>query len=278
MLENLSITDIQNKYKLGERNFAKLQLRRINLRGAFLKGINLEGSDLSYADLREADLSRANLCGCYLNETNLSGANLTNTNLKSAYLIKAYLTKANLSKAILQEAYLTGAFLTKANLMRADLTGTLLNGTQISGVYFKGAIYNNNTRFDRGFDPVKVGMEKISSLNVTAQRKITVANLTQNFENIISLTSHYLGVNLTIKYFNSSRPDKNWLQNFTIDKKGKIGFNGSLDHQVTSIQLKWFEKWENTFIKSCSFIMQDLPVLIEEKHLGINEIGEMSVA
>lgn len=278
MLETVSIKDIQTKYQSGERNFQKLQLRRINLRGAILRGVNLQGSDLSYADLRNADLSNANLSECYLNEANLTGAKLRKANLKSAYLIKAYLTNVNLSNAILKEAYLTGAFLTKANLMKADLSGALLNGTQISGVYLKGATYDRNTRFDRGFEPATLGMEEKSSFNIITQKKITVANLAKNFEDIASLTSHYLGNNLTIKYFDSSRPDKQWLENFTMDKKGKINFNGSLNTQVTTIQLKWFAKWENAFIKSCSFIMQDLPVVIQEKHLGIDELEKISVA
>lgn len=277
MLES-KVVDIQAQYNLGEKNFQQSQLRRINLRQANLKGINLQGSDLSYADLREADLSNANLSGCYLNEANLSGAKLKDTNFKGAYLIKTYLTKANLNKAILQEAYLTGAFLTKANLMKADLSGAFLNGAQISGVYFQGAIYNNNTRFDRGFDPVIAGMEKNSSFNVISQRKITVESLISNFEAIATLSSHYLGESITSKYFESSRPDKEWLQNFTMVQKCKISFNGALNSQVTNLQLKWFEKWENTFIKSCSFIVQDLPMLIEEKKLGMNNLLEVSAA
>lgn len=278
MLDNTSIMDIQTKYSLGERDFPKSQLRRVNLRQANLRGINLQGSDLSYADLREADLSNANLSGCYLNEANLSCAKLRDANLKGAYLIKTYLTKANLTKAILQEAYLTGAFLTKANLMKADLSGAFFNGAQISGVYFTGAVYNNNTRFDRGFDPVIAGMEKNSTFNVLSQRKITVESLVGNFEAIANLSSRYLGESITTKYFESSRPDKEWLQSFTMGQKCKINFNGSLNTQVTNIQLRWFEKWENTFIKSCSFIVQDLPKMIEDKKLGINNLLDVSAA
>lgn len=274
MLRNSSMPDIQTQYNLGERNFPKLQLRRIDLRGEKLRGINLEGSDLSYADLRDTDLSNANLSGCYFNEANLTAAKLEGANLKGAYLIKAYLTKANFQKAILQEAYLTGAFLTKANFMKADLTGAYLTGTQISGAYFKGAIYSSATRFERGFDPALAGMAQISTFNMAANRKITIDNLITNFEQIASLTSNYLGITITAKYLDSSRPEIEWLQNFKIDHKSKITFDGSLNAKVTSIQLKWFEKWQTAFIKSCSIFVQDLPNMIREKHLGIDHIGE----
>ncbi len=278
MLTNTVNGDIQVRYNSGERDFSKLQLRRIDLRGANLRGVNLEGSDLSYADLRDADLSNANLSGCYFNEANLTGAKLNSANLQGAYLIKAYLTKANFTKANLHETYLTGSFLTKANLMKADLSGAFLNGAHLGGSFFKGAVYDNATRFDRGFDPEAVGMEKTTSSNIISKRKITVQDLVNNFEAIAALSSHYLGGSITAKYFDSTRPDIEWLKNFTIDKNGKITFTEPLTNKVNTIQLKWFEKWVNAFIKSCSFIIQDFQVIIEEKHLDLNSLTKNSAA
>lgn len=278
MSTSISVGDIKERYKLGERDFPKLQLRRVELRGAILRGINLQGSDLSYADLRDTDLSNANLSHCYFNEANLTNAKLNGANLKGAYLIKAYLTKANLNKANLEDSYLTAAFLTKATLMKANLSGAILQNAQIGGAYLKRAIYSHSTRFGIGFDPEKMGMEKISTLNVITTRKITIQNLLIHLEKIAKLTSNYLGPSITDKYLESSRPDIEWLQNFNVEGNSHISFNGPVSNNVTSIQLKWFEKWETAFIKSCSFILQDLPNMIEENNLGIDHIGENTAA
>lgn len=278
MLKKISVKDFQKRFALGERDFSHSELRRINLRDVNLKNINLEGSDLSFADLSNADLSNANLSGCYLNEANLTNAKLQKANLTGTYLIKAYLTKANFMEANLQDAYLTGAFLTKANFIKANISGAILQNTQLTGIYLNEAVYSSTTRFGKGFDPEKTGMKKISSFYVSNKGKITVEHLVNNFESIISLVSNYLGTSITIKYVNSSRPDIEWLQGFVIDANSKINFNGSLNTKVTRFQLKWFEKWETAFIKSCSLFIQDLPNIIEEKHLGLNYIGEKIAA
>ncbi len=273
-----NISDIQQKYNLGERDFPKLQLRRINLRNADLSGINLQGSDLSYADLRNADLSKANLSNCYFNEANLQEVNLSGANLQGAYFIKAYLIKANLTKANIKEAYLTGSFVTRANFSKADLSGTFLNGTHLSGANFTKATYDNATRFDKGFEPEKLKMSVVSSFERAVANKVTIADIVTNFENIASITSRYLGGTITAKNFEKSRPEIEWLNSFTMDKKGKITFSGSLNHQATMIQLKWLEKWTNSFIKECSLIIQDLPNIIEEKHLTIEYLLKNNVA
>lgn len=278
MLNNPTAVDIQTQYDTGERNFSKYQLRRIDLRNAKLKGINLEGSDLSYADLRDADLSGANLAKCYLNEANLSGANLSGANLTGAYLIKAYLTKVNFQKAVVKDAYFTGSFLTRANFTKADLSGAFFNGTHVNGAIFQEAFYDNTTRFDKGFDPESLGMQKQSSFNVSSNKKVTLGEIVTNFETIASITSKYLGGVITAKNFEDSRPDVEWLQNFSMDKTGKISYNGSLSNQATTIQLKWFEKWTNAFVKKSAIIVQDLPNIIEEKHLTVDYLLKKGVA
>lgn len=270
--------DIQTQYNQGERNFIKTQLRRIDLRNAQLKGINLQGSDLSYADLRGADLSGANLSQCYLNEANLSDANLQGANLTGAYLIKAYLTKVNFQKAILKETYFTGSFLTRANFYKADLCGAFLNGAHISGAIFQEASYDTTTRFDKGFNPESLKMVKHSSFNISTAKKVTIGELVGNFENIAGITSKYLGGTITVKHFEDSRPDVEWLQGFVMDKTGKVTYSDSPNHQATTMQLKWFEKWTNSFIKKCSLIIQDLPDIIQEKHLTVDYLLKKKVA
>lgn len=277
MLENTTIINIQSQYNQGKRDFSKLQLRKIDLRNSKLKGINLVESDLSYADLRDADLSNANLSHCHFNEANLSGANLSGANLEGAYFIKAYLNKVDFKKAILKEAYFTGSFLIKADFMKADLSGSFLNGAHLNSAIFQSAIYDNMTCFDKSFVPTALGMTIISSFQQTATKKISIRNIVTNFESIATITSHYLGGTITAKIFEDSRPDVAWLQEFSIDKKGTINFTGTMTNRVTTIQLKWFEKWTNAFIKKCSFIIKDLPNIIEKKQLTIDYLIKKNI-
>lgn len=241
--------DISTQYIQGERNFRKLQLRKTDLKNSKLRQINLAGSDLSYADLRYADLSNADLSNCYFDNADLSGANLSGANLKGASLIKAYLTKANFQKAILKEAYLTDSFLTNTDFTKADLSGAFLNGTHLNGAIFQRATYDETSRFDKYFDPSSLGMMLISSFKKNAIKKISIGDVITNIENIAAITINYLGGTITAKNFEESRPDIGWLQEFSMDKKGRISFTGTITDQAKMVQLKWFEKWTNTFIK-----------------------------
>jgi uncharacterized protein YjbI with pentapeptide repeats len=109
---------VQARYKSGERNF----------KGALLSGVNLVWADLHGVDLCGADLSHANLSGANLGEVNLSG-----------------------------EANLAFADLSRADLHNANLKGTRLEGANLEGVQLEGAVYDEHTKFPKGFNPLAAG-------------------------------------------------------------------------------------------------------------------------
>lgn len=267
MLEKAPNVDLQQLYKAGQRCLPNQQLRRVNLRNADLSNINLQGSDLSYADLREANLRGANLSHCYFNEANFTDADLTGANLTGSYFIKAYLGKANFYQAILKEAYFTGSFLTKANLRQADLQGAFFGGSHLTGAIFQDAVYSSETRFDKIIKPYKLGMLKATVNFANATHKTTIAELIVHFEKIIEITQYYLGETITKKNFEQSRPDIEWLNYFSLDKQGKINYQGNLNNKATMLQVKWIGKWSKSFVKTSSLIVRDLPTIIEEKKL-----------
>ncbi len=96
----------------------------------------LENTDLSNIDLQKTDLSSVNFMG-----TNLTQATLQNANLK----------EANLQKTILK----------KTNFKNADLRGTNLTETQIIDADFHFACYDQETKFNLNFDPIKAGMKEL---------------------------------------------------------------------------------------------------------------------
>jgi Pentapeptide repeats (8 copies) len=109
---------LKAQYKDGERNF----------RGAVLPGVNLVWVELKGVDLRGADLSHANLSGADLNGSNLSDdTNLAFTDLS------------------------------RADLRNTNLKGARLEGANLEGVQLEGAVYDEKTKFPRGFDPQRVG-------------------------------------------------------------------------------------------------------------------------
>jgi Pentapeptide repeats (8 copies) len=109
---------LKAQYKTGERNFRGVALSGVNLVWVELKGVDLRGADLSHANLSGADLSGSDLShDTNLAFTDLSRADLRNTNLK----------------------------------------GARLEGANLEGVQLEGAVYDEKTKFPRGFDPQLVG-------------------------------------------------------------------------------------------------------------------------
>ena len=196
-LENLepaiSAEEFLQRYQEGERDFTGINLPGVNLTGKSLSQVNLSnanlsGAELSGTNLHGADLSEANLCHANLHKANLNSANLRKTKFINANLSEVSLYYANLSEANLSglnlsgvnlypetnlrmvnlsKANLTGLNLSNFQLFKADLSNANLSHTNLfnanlleanlEGGKFKQAVYNAQTTFPRGFDPVKAG-------------------------------------------------------------------------------------------------------------------------
>ena len=292
MVQSSSPSEIQEHYEAGDRNFQNCQLRRADLHGLDLSNADFSGADLSYANLRDANLSGANLQGTYLNEADLSGANLQKANLKGASLIKTYLIKANLEEAVLDEVYFTGAYLTKTNLKATSLKGAYLNGATLTGVDLTNAKYDKKSRFNAAFNPEKNGMKKVGEVVVTMPSStvktsqviensppsspeikleslsITVEDLLMTLNHLTDLGNHYLGNTMCSRYFQSSRPDLEWFQQFEINRSSaKVSFKGSIKEKLTPAQIELSQQWAKKYVKSCSMIFRDLPKMIEADQL-----------
>lgn len=256
--------DIRQRYEAGERNFINLQLRGYDLRGINLSQADLRGADLSKMNLREVNLSGANLAAAQLNEADLTSANLEGANLRETSLIKAYLIKANLRFVNLREAYLTGAYLTKSILTDADLKGTYLNGVQLTGANFKGARYDQKTRFDNGCDPQKMGLKKDDLfLDNGAFSGLTLEELLANLNQISEISSRYLGSSMTVRYWESTRQNHEYLQYFTLNRSAQFSWSGNPQTYLNALQLKEVREWIDRFTVSCSDIIQDFAKLIK---------------
>ncbi|WP_309742049.1 pentapeptide repeat-containing protein [Chamaesiphon sp. OTE_20_metabat_361] len=143
MAWEITTTELLERYAIGERNFAGIELLPppgtsnagrqdgIELQGAILRDINLRGADLSFADLTGADLTGADLFAAYLEMAILEGAIVKNANLRGANLRWCRLRGANFEGTELIHVNAAGAdfreafveFLSYSILAQADFKG-----------------------------------------------------------------------------------------------------------------------------------------------------------
>lgn len=171
----------------GDRSLAGLVMQGRDLMDAHLAGVDLTGADLYWGSLQGCVLQGAILRDCCLRGAWLNGANLREADLTHADLSldnlggTTNLERADLTGADLRRARIGGALFTKAMLVGADLRGVLaksilpterptrfdgadLTDARLGGVDWTGCIYNDETRFPRGFVPQAVGMVHIRDI------------------------------------------------------------------------------------------------------------------
>ncbi|MEA5532913.1 pentapeptide repeat-containing protein [Crocosphaera sp. XPORK-15E] len=277
MFQTQEAIELNQKYQAGQRNFQDYQLRRADLRGLNLSQTDFRGVDLSYANLRDVNFSGADLREAYLNEADLTGANLSGANLEGASIIKTYLIKANCDQTNFKGVYLTGAYLTKSTFKEANFRGAYLNGAKLVGAELEEAYYDSQTRFDLAFNPQQARMRKIEDKKQTIDKseeieetekakihqQITVKEFLEIFNHLTQISYRYLGKTMTKKYWESSRPLFEWLEQFEINSTGEVVFKGELETVLSSAKLEWSKAWLNAFIQSCSQIVQNYPQMLD---------------
>ena len=177
-------------------DFSGTDLRHAKFAGGNNRGTKFVGANLSHADFTGADIKGTNFTNAEVNETNFFGAafngstswpsgfdpqtarafgpgiDFRNFDLSGFSKIDGPLQETNFERSNLSGKRLEGADLNGSNLRYAnlsggnkknvkftyvDLRGANLTGANISGATFTGAIYDTNTTWPTGFDPVAAG-------------------------------------------------------------------------------------------------------------------------
>lgn len=144
------------------------------------------GGDFSDADLTMARFSHSGLVaavfanaacwGAIFDNCNLaSGVDLSNANLEMATFTKCSLSharfaSANLTKTVFKDCDFTGAdlrnvvladaLLENPDLRQADLRGAVFGNSLRGGRFDSHTVYDETTKFPRGFDPVAKGLTR----------------------------------------------------------------------------------------------------------------------
>lgn len=119
---------------------------------AHLANAYMVGAKLPHVFFEDADLRWVYAHGARMRKGRFEGARLADADLSKAHLEGAQLYEADLERAVLESADLRGANLRRADFRRADLTGADLTGAE----------FNRQTRWPRGFDPVRHGAARAS--------------------------------------------------------------------------------------------------------------------
>ncbi len=261
LIDHEDATKLKNEYLSGKRDFPGYDLQAVDMRES-----NLSYANLRDADLRKSDLRDSNLTGIDLSGANLSGINLENADLRGASCQHATLMWASLSEANLQGADLSGvsfdaATLHKTNLQGADLSDAYLCGLDLSEANLCGAYFSDSTKFDPEFDPLSAGMQTGVSINIE--------NILNHLNALSKYSSHYLGNKIITKYWEQSRPDEPWLEQFQFDHTGRVSYADLSKKSINLIQLNLTQIWINRFIDNCAHVFQELPSIADRHNLLI---------
>jgi uncharacterized protein YjbI with pentapeptide repeats len=176
--ENFRDKDLSGRHDLANR-----QLDGADFQDSILKGTWLSGTSLKGANFKDADLS-----GAWMNGADLQGVDFTSALIKGTWFEKANLTGANFADADLGGGASPGAIFRCANLRnatgfsdlrgadlrQADIRGANLSPNRsdalqwVGGIRLKGALYDERTRWPKGFDVEGSGAVKSDTPERTA--------------------------------------------------------------------------------------------------------------
>jgi uncharacterized protein YjbI with pentapeptide repeats len=112
-------------------------------------GLRLAGADLMRVDLQNANLRNADLYWALMHECDLRGACLAGASLRGANMEGANFAGSDLRGADFSQDNLGGATkLGRCNFAKAN----------VSGAVWYGAVFDGNTVFPDGFDPLRYEM------------------------------------------------------------------------------------------------------------------------
>lgn len=107
--------------------------------------------------------------------------------------------------------------------------------------------------------------------NAFIELNVTIEQLLNALNHLSQLSSNYLGPKITANYWQLTRPSYSWLNNFQINRSAEIAFYGVITEPVSELQHQLIKDWTAAFIKHCSQIIRNLPIIIEQKGLNNRE-------
>ena len=122
--------------------------------------------DFGYMKLRYLTFNNANLSNMILKRTDLKGCFFNDCDMRNVDLAKAYAKEAtfdncDLSNSNLKKLNLDKSYLRNVNMQNCNLRRAILTWKDAQNVNLKGALYDQDTVFNIGFDPKAHGMTNV---------------------------------------------------------------------------------------------------------------------
>lgn len=84
-------------------------------------------------------------------------------------------------------------------------------------------------------------------------------------------TTRYLGTQVIVNYWKSTRPKIDWLNQFQVDRSAQISLPEmappTLQQPLSQQEQQWIRDWVAAFIKRCSLVIRDFRPIVEQNAL-----------
>ena len=98
------------------------------------------------------------------------------------------------------------------------------------------------------------------------QQAVTVDEFLHAISDLLLLSADYLGKTMIGSYWKSSRPPIEWLNQFDVNRSGRLIINADSQllgtQSLTPEQHQWFREWVNAFVQKCSRIIRDFSKIV----------------
>lgn len=137
---------------------------------------------IAIPDLSKMDLSFLEFYSSWLPNANLSRAKLMYADFSSGNFMGANFSGADMEGVSLFNSVADKADFSNANLQKTDLRLTRLSNANFTGANLAGAIYDINTMWPAGFDPVKAGALRDTPRNPYGQNLYMFPDVNKKYE------------------------------------------------------------------------------------------------
>lgn len=153
------------------------------------------------------------------------------------------------------------------------LKSLYLEKTEISMEVYKLeklTLRHQNTVANNPFDSQELGALEWQVFWILGFKRVVVKieDLILALNQLSKFSSSFLGYTLTLKNWQSTRPNFDWLDNFEINRSTKITFTGAINEPVNALQLQRIQEWVAAFINQGSQFIRDFSSTIEQKRIG----------
>lgn len=131
-------------------------------------------------------------------------------------------------------------------------------------------LHHQNTVANNPFDYKELGELKQQVFWLLGFKRIVVEieDLVSALNQLSKFSNSFLGATLTLKNWQSTRPNFDWLDNFQINRSTEMTFSGVVTESANALQLQWIQEWVTAFINQSSQFIRDFSTITEQKRIG----------